>query len=143
MEIGNKMEDVMKSSLAKIAALALLVAPQATALAAEYRNTSLTCTLGETGGNNHRIDIRNSSGKALPKDTIINYTLKWARPTMPGESAGCFAIDKDLAPNLQVIQRITLAPDALPKTCSAFVSGRIPKIVRGIDGGIDKTCDNE
>src|SRR5471030_3024132 len=97
------------------------------AIAAEARKTSLACTVrAGAGGGEHQIDIKNSAGHVFAKDTLINYAVKWARPTMPGQLSGCFAIDKDLAANVSVTQSIKLAPDAVPKSCTAFVSSTVP-----------------
>ena len=59
---------------------------------------------------------------------------------MPGTLSGCLAIDADLAANVSVTQSIKLAPDAVPKSCMAFVSSTIPLAIRGKDGSAEVRC---
>jgi hypothetical protein len=131
-----------RSSLAGITGVFVLVlAFHGAAIAAEARKTPLVCTVRPGAGGEHQIDIRNSVGHVFAKDTIINYAVKWERPTMPGTLSGCFAIDTDLAANVSVAKSIKLAPDAVPKSCTALVSSTIPSAIRGKDGSAEVRCD--
>ena len=130
-----------KPSLTQVAGFCVLAAAlHGTAIAAEARLTRLVCTVRAGSGDEHQIDIRNSASQVLAKDTIINYGVKWARPTMPGQLSGCFAIDKDLAVNVSVTQAIKLGPGAAPQSCTAFVSSTIPLAIRGKDGSVEVRC---
>ena len=130
-------------SLTRITGVFVLVlAFHGAAIAAEARKTTLACTVRAGNGGEHQIDVKNSDGHVFAKDTIINYAVKWTRPTMPGQLSGCFAIDKDLAANVSVTQSIKLAPDAVPKSCTAFVSSTIPSAIRGKDGSTEVRCSD-
>jgi hypothetical protein len=118
----------------------LVLAFHGAAIAAEARKTSLPCTVRAGNGGEHQIDIKNSAGHVFAKDTLVNYAVTWARPSMPGTLSGCLAIDKDLAANVSVTQSIKLAPDAVPKSCAAFVSSTIPLAIRGKDGSTEVRC---
>jgi hypothetical protein len=129
-------------SLKRIAEVSVLVlAFHGVAIAAEARKTPLVCTVRAGAGEEHQIDIRNSAGHVFVKDTIINYGVKWTRPTMPGQLSGCFAIDNDLAANVSVTQSIKLGPGAVPQSCMAFVSSTIPSATHGKDGSTEVRCN--
>jgi hypothetical protein len=133
----------MRHSLQQIAGFSIMaVVLHGAAIAAEARKTSLPCTVRAGADGEHQIDIRNSAGHVFAKDTLINYAVTWARPSMPGTLSGCLAIDTDLAANVSVSRSIKLAPDAVPKSCTAFVSSTIPLAIRGKDGSAEIRCAN-
>ena|SRR5438067_5196149 len=111
------------------------------ALAADGQRTTLGCTIGEGSGTDRQLEIRNGTGQALKAETVINYDLYWKKPTMQGESAGCFAIPRDLGPNLQVAQKVTLSPGAEPTRCIAYVSPKFPTVIHGTDKSTEVRCD--
>ena len=121
--------------------LVLVIAVPAGALAADGQRTTLGCTIGEGSGTDRQLEIRNGTGQALKAETVINFDLYWKKPTMQGESAGCFAIPRDLGPNLQVAQKVTLSPGAEPTRCIAYVSPKFPTVIHGTDKSTEVRCD--
>ena len=121
--------------------LVLFIAVPAAALAADGQRTTLGCTIGDGSGTDRQIEIRNGTGQALKAETVINYDLYWKKPTMQGESAGCFAIPRELGPNLQVAQKVTLSPGAEPTRCIAYVSPKFPTVIHGTDKSTEVRCD--
>lgn len=139
---NRRVELVKRAATANAAANA----PQPTTAAGPTvklpKGTVLTCTLGPVSGNDHAMSIRNSSGKALPKETIINTVLNWKSTAFPvGGKDDCFAIDGDLAANAVIAYTNTLDAGDIGETCQAFVSALHPIVEHTTDGGLFTTCD--
>src|SRR6266852_566780 len=120
-----------------VAALALV---STTALALEGERMTLGCTVSGDGAD-RQVEVRNGTGEKLKPETVINYNVYWKKSSMQGESAGCFAIARELGPNLQVTEKLQLAPGAEPTRCVAHVSGKYPRIVHEAGGGVEMKCD--
>ena len=129
----------MKSRLPPVA-LIVILASSGAAIAADGQRTTLGCTVVGAGAD-RQVEVRNGTGEKLKPETVINYNVYWKKPTMQGESAGCFAIRRELGPNLQVAEKLQLAPGAEPTRCEAYVSAKYPRIVHEAGGGVEMRCD--
>ena len=129
----------MKSRLPAVA-LILVIASCGAAMAADGQRITLGCSVGGDGGD-RQVQVRNGTGDKLKPETVINYTVYWKKATMQGEIAGCFAITRELGPNLQVAEKVRLSPTAEPMRCVAYVSPKYPRIVRDAGGGVEMKCD--
>ena len=123
-----------------IRTLILAVAVPAGAIAADGQPTTLGCSVSGDGAD-RQVEVRNGTGKKLKAETVINYNVYWKKPTMQGESAGCFAIARELGPNLQIAEKVKLSPGAEPTRCIAYVSPKYPRIIHEAGGGVEMRCD--
>jgi hypothetical protein len=124
-----------------IRTLVLIIAVPAGAIAADGQRTALGCAFGSGEGTDRQIEVRNSTGQPLKAGTVVNYNMYWKKAAMQGEGAGCFAIPRDLAANLQVARKIQLSPGAEPQRCVAYISPKYPSVIRGTDGSTEVRCD--
>ena len=109
--------------------------------AAKYAD--LACTVGPVRGDDHTVLIRNTTGRVLKAETIINYELDWK--AAPGETPGrqdCFGTDADLPAGGLVSHALTLDKPATGLSCSAFLSSARPAVVHEKDGGLMTECDS-
>ena len=122
-----------------LAAAAASAAPPAPS-ASPY--TALACTLGPVRGKDHTLLIRNTAGRTLEAETIINLELDWK--AAPGTTAGrqdCFATDADLPAGAQLSHALTLDQAVTGASCSAYLSSARPTVVHQKDGGSFTECD--
>ena len=106
--------------------------------AAPQIKATLPCAFGQAMEQDHMIDIQNTTKKALPAETIINFDIT-ARPN--GEQYDCFALTAPLAAgaHLSHMEKVTVGTDSL--VCKAFLSAKYPAIIHGSDGSSSTQCD--
>jgi len=124
------------TSLFVTAAIAVMGCTAATA--APQIKASLPCTFGQAMEQDHMLDVQNTTKKALPAETIINFYIT-AKPN--GEQYDCFALTAPLAPgaHLSHMEKVTVGTTGL--VCKAFLSAKYPAIVHGSDGSSSTQCD--
>jgi hypothetical protein len=120
--------------------VAVLALASTGALALDGQRTTLGCSVGGEGAD-RQVQVRNGTGDKLKPETVINYNVYWKKQSLQGQSAGCFAIRRELGPNLQVAEKLQLAPGAEPTRCEAYVSEKYPRIVHEAGGGVEMRCD--
>ncbi len=122
------------------AGAASVAAPAPGPATAKY--TQLACAVGPVRGKDHSVLIRNTTGRALRGETIINYELDWK--AAPGNTPGrqdCFATDADLPAGGQLSHTLTLDDVVTSPSCSAYLSSARPTVVHQKDGGQFTECD--
>lgn len=126
--------------LVNLAAAAPVAAQAPPPTAARY--TPLACAIGPVRGKDHTVLIRNTTGRTLKAETIINFELDWK--VAPGNSPGrqdCFATDADLVAGGQISRSLTVDSAVTGPSCSAFLSSARPSAVHDKDGGVFTECD--
>ncbi|HEV2561964.1 MAG TPA: hypothetical protein VGT78_07465 [Rhizomicrobium sp.] len=111
----------------------------ASASAADVK-TPLACTVGAPSGPGFQLAIRNSTGKTLTTDTIINVELDATRAGVPGGVSECFVPDAPFAAGATILHVTKLDRDQNPVSCSAYLSSDHPSVVYA-NGGSETDCD--
>ncbi|HTQ15369.1 MAG TPA: hypothetical protein VMH86_15970 [Rhizomicrobium sp.] len=104
--------------------------------------TPLSCKIGAASGNGFAVAIKNTTGKTLKPETIVNLDFHWHNATFPnGEIDECWALDAPVAPGGMISHVTKLDRDRDPLNCESWLSSEHPAVVHA-NGMSETDCDN-
>lgn len=125
----------------KIAIVSAVLATSLTAAGAADVKTPLACKIGPPSGNGFALAIKNTTGKTLKPETIVNIDFHWHNATFSdGEINECWALTAPVAPGGMISHVTKLDRDRDPLGCDSWLSSLHPAVVHE-NGASETDCD--